>query len=429
MANSRNSVDALVVGGGLAGLACANDLAAAGLSVQLLEAGDRPGGRVRTDEVDGYRLDRGFQVLLEAYPECRARLDYEALDLKRFYAGALVRVDGAFHRFADPGTEVLAAIRSATNPVGTLADKLRAARVARELRQGDPESLMEADAPSTLELLREEGFSDRMINQFFRPFFGGVLLDRELGVSGRLFRYYFRMFADGRTSLPAEGMESIPRQLASRLPEGSISTGTRVHRVTSNRVEIADGDTLKADFVVVAVEGPEAARLLNGEVADPGSRGVHCLYFDAPEPPIEEGILMVNGEGRGPVNNVAVLSEVARGYAPPDRSLISMTVVGANGLDTSDLERAVLVQMKEWFGPRVAEWRALRHYHIPHAQPLQTPERMTSARRPVRLDRGLYVCGDHRDNASLNGALASGGRAAESALMDRESLELAGSAA
>ena len=428
MANARDAVDAVVVGGGLAGLACARDLTAAGLSVRVLEAGDRPGGRVRTDQLDGFRLDRGFQVLLEAYPECQSRLDYSRLELKRFYAGALVRLDGSFHRFADPGTEVLDAIRSATNPVGTLADKLRAARVARELREGDPEGLLEREAPTTLELLREEGFSDQMINQFFRPFFGGVLLDRELGVSGRLFRYYFRMFADGRTSVPAEGMEAIPRQLAAQLPAGAVVTGTRVHRVEPNRVRLAEGESIEAEYVVVAVEGPEAARLLNGDVPDPGSRGVHCLYFDAPEPPVHEGVLMVNGEGRGPVNSVAVMSEVAPGYAPEGRALVSTTVVGANGLDTSDLERAVLTQMTEWFGSQVGEWRALRHYHIPHAQPLQKPAQMRPARRPVRLDRGLYVCGDHRENASLNGALASGGRAAHSVLQDHGSLELVGSA-
>jgi phytoene dehydrogenase-like protein len=413
-----SSVDAIVVGAGLAGLACAEDLTRAGLSVRLLEASDRPGGRVRTDPVDGFLLDRGFQVLLEAYPECRSRLDYDALDLRPFYAGALVRAEGGFHRMADPASDPMSALRSASTPVGSLVDKLRTARLARKLKRTRPEDLLELDAPSTLELLRNEGFSEEMIRRFYRPFFGGILLDPELDVWGGLFRFYFRVFSDGPASLPAGGMERIPEQLARRLPPGTLHTGVRVEAVTDRGVRTEDGEEHRADRVVVAVEGPEAARILGGEIEDPGSRSVHCFYFDAPEAPIQEGILILNGEGRGVVNNLAVLSEVAPEYAPEGRALLSATVLEAHTTDPETLESEVRTQMEEWFGPAAAEWRLLRQYTISHAQPLQLPEQMSPPRRPVRLGRGRYICGDHRDNASLNGALASGSRAARALLDD-----------
>ena len=420
------SLDTVVVGGGLAGLACAQDLVDAGRSVVLLEASDRVGGRVRTDEVDGFRLDRGFQVLLEAYPECRRRLNLDELELRSFYPGALVRTEGAFHRVADPTQEMMDALRSVTSPVGSVADKLRVAVLRKRLGGRPPEALLVEPAGTTREELQDSGFSPQMMERFFRPFLGGVLLDPTLQVSARLFRFYFRIFAEGRTSLPATGMEALPRQLAAGLPSGVVRTGTRVAYVAPGEVRTTDGQLLQARSVVVSVEGPEASRLLGDRVPDPGSRPVLCLYFDAPEPPVKEGILVLNGEGKGPVNNLAVLSEVAPEYAPPGRALISVTVLpgephwpsagGTVGPDVGAIEAGVRVHLTEWFGDQVGEWRALPHYHIPHGQPLQTPERMEPPSRPVRLEDGLFVTGDHRENASLHGALVSGGRAAKEVL-------------
>jgi phytoene dehydrogenase-like protein len=404
--------EVVVVGAGLAGLACARDLVQGGREVRVLEASDGVGGRVRTDVVDGFLLDRGFQVLLEAYPEVQRRIDLEALELRRFYPGALVRAEGGFHRMADPGLEMGDALRSIGAPVGSFGDKLRVARLRQAMSDGPAERFLDEAAGSTEAFLRAEGFSDTMLDRFFRPFFGGVLLDPGLEVSARLFRYYFRIFADGATALPSGGMGTLAAQLAAPLPAGTLRLNSRVVRVRPGRVETDDGARIDAEAVVVAVEGPQAARLLDGRIEDPGSRAVTCLYFSAPESPVDEGILVLNGEGpdEGPVNNLAVLSDVAPSYAPPNRALVSVTVV--HDLPRAEAEHAVRRQLRGWYGPQVSDWEPVGHYRIPHAQPLQTPERMDPPRRPVRLEEGLYVCGDHRENASLNGALASGGRAA-----------------
>jgi phytoene dehydrogenase-like protein len=418
MTDVQDRAEVVVVGAGLAGLACALDLAAAGRDVRLVEASDAVGGRVRTDVVDGFLLDRGFQVILEAYPEVRRRASLEELDLRPFYPGAMVRVEGGFHRMADPGLEMADALRSIAAPVGNFADKLRVARLRQEVMGGDPERLLGAPAGSTEDLLRASGFSTGMMDRFFRPFFGGVLLDPTLQVSAKLFRYYFRMFAEGTSSLPSGGMKALPEQLAAGLPNGALRLEHPVRAVTASRVEFEGGGSLEAQAVVVAVEGPEASRLLGDHVPDPGSRGVTCLYFEAPESPVNEGILVLNGDGpsAGPVNNLAVVSDVARGYAPADRSLVSVTVVDRGTASGSDLEADVRKHLASWYGGQVSGWRTVGHYRIEHAQPLQLPEHMDPPRRPVRLDDGLFVCGDHRENASLNGALASGGRAAREVL-------------
>jgi phytoene dehydrogenase-like protein len=404
--------DVLIVGGGLAGLACALDLHGAGAKPLVLEASDGVGGRVRTDLVDGFRLDRGFQVILESYPECRRVLDYEALELTPFYPGAQIWTGRGFARFADPLRHPGDAMAALTAPVGSFSDKFRVARFRKEVMKGAPESLLYGKDRTTLEDLRAQGFGPGIIDGFFRPFFGGVLLNSRLTDSSRIFRYIFRMFSEGNASVPGKGMGEIPLQLAGRLPEGAVRLGARVVEVAPGKVTLESGEELLGEAVVVAVEGPEAARLLPG-ITDPGSKSTVCLYFDAPEPPVRGPILVLDGEGKGPVNHLAVVSQVSPDYAPPGRSLISASCLGLPPDEDGELMRAILGQMERWFGARVSEWRHLRTYRISHAQPVQDPGVLDPPERSVVLEPGLFVCGDHRETASLQGALHSGRRAAE----------------
>ena len=202
------AADVTVIGAGLAGLACAKVLLARGLQVDLVEASDRVGGRVRTDSHQGFLLDRGFQVLPTAYPECRKSLDYKALDLKAFYPGALVWFEGKFHKVADPWRHPADAVASLGNSVGTFADKLRVSGLRDSVRQGTVEGLFERPDQTTLASLEARHFSHSMIDRFFRPFFGGIFLERELRTSSRMFEFVFRMFSEGNTALPVKGIEA-----------------------------------------------------------------------------------------------------------------------------------------------------------------------------------------------------------------------------
>jgi phytoene dehydrogenase-like protein len=401
----------VVVGAGLAGLACALHLSEAGVPVRLLEASDGVGGRVRTDVVEGFRLDRGFQVLLTAYPETRRVLDYAALDLKPFLPGALVRREGRFHELSDPWRRPSRLVSTLLCDVGTLADRLRIARYRARVRSGSLSALFSRPETTALGRLRGEGFSEPMIDAFFRPFFGGVLLDRGLSASSRMLDFVFRMMAEGEVALPAEGMGAIPEQIARRLPEGAVRLGARVASLTPREVRLESGETTAARAVVVATEGPEAARL-TGQLAAPASRSATTLYFAAGRAPIAEPTLILDGNGRGPVNNLCFPSQVAPSYAPAGAALVSASVLeGPDGPEA--LEPAARAQLTEWFGAEVERWRLLRTYRIPHAQPDQTPPALEPVERPVELAGGLFVCGDHRDTASLHGALVSGRRAAE----------------
>jgi phytoene dehydrogenase-like protein len=232
-----------------------------------------------------------------------------------------------------------------------------------------------------------------------------------------MLEFVVRMFATGDTCVPAKGMQKIPEQITSALPPDAIRLNAKVSEVSADSVRLESGQTLQAEFIVVATDGPGAAQLLP-ELASPASLGVTCLYFATEEPPIEAPILVLNGEGRGPVNNFHVASNVSSSYAPRDQALLSATVLGSPSEDDESLEVAVRSQLADWFGPVADEWRHLRTYRIPHAQPSQAPPALDPIRRPVQVRKRVYVCGDHRDTASINGAMVSGLRTAQAILED-----------
>jgi phytoene dehydrogenase-like protein len=404
----------LIVGGGLAGLACAVRLREAGAQPLIFEASDDVGGRVRTDMVDDFRLDRGFQVYLDAYPEAGKFLDLPRLDLRPFRPGALVYLDGRLHRVMDVFRDPRHLLASALAPVGSLADKLRVAALKWRISRSTLADIAGREDLTTEAYLRRAGFSRRMIDVFFRSFYGGIFLEKDLRTSSRMFEFTFQMFSRGSATLPAQGMQEIPRQLARRLPADAIRRGARVTEVAPGEITLASGECLEGDAVVVAADATTAARLIPGFVTkEPDWRAVTGLYFAAEKSPLREAIIALNGTGRGLVNNVCVLSDVAPGYAPPGQALVSISVLGAPAIP--DLEKQVLAELEPWFGPEVRGWRHLRTDRIERALPEQPPISGPPGSSFREID-GIFVCGDHLTSASIEGAIVSGLRTADALL-------------
>lgn len=409
----------IIVGGGLAGLTCAVKLHEAEVPFLLVEATDKLGGRVASDRYDNFILDRGFQVLLTAYPEAKKMLDYSKLGLHAFYPGALVFRGGKLHKLADPFRHPLDAVSGAFSPIGSLADKMQVGKLRQSLVGITVKKLFEKPETTTEKALQDQGFSKEMIDTFFRPFLGGIFLDRSLKTSSKMFDFVFKMFSEGDTSLPARGMGAIADQLAAKLPPASIRMKSHVRNVQDGFVIMDDGDTMAAPIIVVATEGPEAAKLLGEEIQTTPAKSVLCVYYAAQKAPFEEPILVLNGEGKGCVNNVCVPSNVARSYAPEGQHLVSVSILGDRDEDEDrEIDDEVRKDLKPWFGEQVESWRYLRTYKIKYALPDQSPPQLATPQRPVKLRPGIFVCGDHRDNASINGALASGRRTAEAVLSD-----------
>lgn len=407
--------EVVVVGAGLAGLSCARELLRGGCSVRVLEADHRVGGRIGTELRSGYRLDRGFQVLQTAYAEAQRALDLEALDLRPFVPGALIRFEGRFHRLADPWRQPLSALRTLFSPIGSLADKLRLARLRRQALGASVDQIYARPESTADAFLRARGFSDAMIERFFRPFFAGVFFDPTLSVSSRAFEFCFRAFAADRTALPAAGMGAIPAQLAAALPQEVIRTGARVAALREDGVTLESGERVAAEVTVLATDGIAAARLL-GDGERPGTRGTTCLYFAASAAPIDEPILVLNAEAQGPVNSLVVPSLLSRDYAPAGDALIAVNVLGVPAQDDATLIAAVRAQLRGWFGPVVDGWIHLQTMRIRHALPLQTPPVANPREIDPRRAERLYVCGDYNNAPTIQWALYSGRRAAEAVL-------------
>ncbi len=393
-------VDAVVVGAGLAGLACARRLCAAGLEVEVHEAGDAVGGRVRTDVVDGMLLDRGFQVHNTGYPEAQRVLDHDALDLQRFVSGALVRVGDRLHRVGDPRRVPGWAPSTVAAPIGTLPDKVRIGLSAVRAGLVPPRRLLDAPETTTAQALHDRGFSPTVVDRFFRPFLSGVLLEDELETSSRFFDLVWRSFVRGSQCVPSAGMGAIPQQLSDRLPPGVVRLGSPVRRL---------GDVHAP--VVVATDPVTAGELLPG-LPVPRMNGVTTHYHLAPEPPVRTATIVLDGERSGPVTNSVVLTHAAPSYAP-GRHLVSSSVVSG---DAS--EPAVRAHLARLYDVDPTGWEHVAAYEIAEALPSQAPP-MGRFRRPVRVRPGTYVCGDHRDSGSIQGALVSGRRAADALLQDR----------
>ncbi|MCW2679735.1 MAG: hypothetical protein JWM62_1136 [Frankiales bacterium] len=392
----------VVVGAGLAGLACARHLQAAGVEVVVREASDTVGGRVRTDEVDGMLLDRGFQVHNTGYPEAQRVLDHHELDLRPFAPGALVRFGDRLHRVGDPRRVPTWAPTTLLAPIGSLKDKVLIARLATQAGLHSPDALLSRPEMTTYEALRSRGLSDTAIDRFFRPFLSGVFLEDQLGTSSRFFDLVWRSFVRGSQCVPAAGMGAIPAQLASGL---DVRLGAPV---TSVRPQEVDGEPARA--VVVATSACSAAALLPG-LDVPAPSGVTTQYHLADEPPVAEPAVVLDGERSGPVANTVVLTNAAPSYAP-GRHLVSSSVVSG---DTS--EPAVRQHLSRLYGVDTTRWEHVATYAVPEALPRQDPP-MGRFRKAVRLEPGLYVCGDHRDSASIQGALVSGRRAAQAVLAE-----------
>ena len=404
----------VIVGAGVAGLTCALRLQEHGIESLVLEAGDAVGGRIRTDEVEGFKLDRGFQVMLTAYPTCQRYLDYAALNLTAFDPGAVVHTSGGWQRVVDPRRRWAEAWSTLRSDVGTFADKLRVLQWALAARTSSGEYSDRGEEQSSLAYLRQRGFSAQMIERFWRPWLSGIFLESELETSHWMGDFVFGMFARGDAVIPRDGMEAIPAQLASKLPADSVRLGQAVSSLDSGAVNLADGVRITGDAIVLAVDGSTAHRW--GAIATaPRWRESRCIYYAATKPPFADALLRLNGESTGVVNHLAALDQVNPACAPEGKSLIMAGIRPGDSRDNAMLEGEAQEQLRSWFGDQVDAWRILRHDRVKRALPARRPLNLQSA---ATDNSHVFRCGDFLRHPSLQGAMESGEVAAD-AVADR----------
>ncbi|MEU8623944.1 NAD(P)/FAD-dependent oxidoreductase [Streptomyces sp. NPDC048669] len=432
MLSTAHHADVVIIGAGIAGLSAAHQLTSAGVSVSVLEAGPRVGGRMMTEEVDGFRLDRIGPLLNTSYPELYAGPGLDGLVLRNFAPGVLVHSEGRRYRTGEiRGTRGARNARGALKAARALAGAPRAprggtitgvmggaidhARLGASLSRlaATPRARVLARPERTaLEALSGRGLSPRTLNGFVRPLLTALLSDPELTTSSRCADLALRSYASGRLCVPSGGSGTLPELLAAALPPGTVRTGVQVTAADITSVRTKEHGELGCRSLLLATGAGAAAELLPG-LRVPSFRQVTVLHHTAPAPPPTGASLVLDADRTGPVAHTAVMSEVDPARAPHGRTLISSTVLGT---PPPDLDRVVRARLAALHGTPTDDWELLAVHHDPEAVPaMDAPH---DPHRPVRLLAGLYVCGDHRDTSTVQGALFSARRAAEAILTD-----------
>ncbi|WP_225831015.1 NAD(P)/FAD-dependent oxidoreductase [Streptomyces sp. NK08204] len=427
-------VDVVIVGAGVAGLSAAHRLTSAGVTTAVLEAASCPGGRMSTEKVDGFRLDRLGQLLSMSYPELRRTPGLGRLVLRRFAPGVLLHHDGHRQRAGAPAgggsargaLHVVRALASAPRgttapagragaPLGGAVDQARLGAALGRIAGTPVERLLARPELPAAQALAARGVPARTVDGFLRPLLAALLCDRELTTSSRCADLALRAFAGGRLSVPEGGAEALPELLARALPPGTVHTGVRVTSVSTTSVTTAEHGEIRCRAVLLATDARAAAELLPGlRVPDFHSVTVVHHTTDEPAAAFSTGTsLLLDAERGGPVAHTAVLSNVDPSRAPAGRVLISSTVLGP---PPDEIDTAVRMHLSRLYGMSTRRWETLAVHHTPEAVPAMRPPH--DLRRPVRLLAGLYVCGDHRDTSTLQGALHSAHRAVSAILTD-----------
>ncbi|MFE2063895.1 FAD-dependent oxidoreductase [Streptomyces sp. NPDC059467] len=425
--------DVVIVGAGIAGLSAAHRLNSAGVTTAVLEAAPYVGGRMSTEKVDGFRLDRIGQLLSTSYPELQLTPGLDALVLRRFAPGVLLHRNGRRHRAGAPAgggsaRGALYAVRAlasaprgsavaparATAPMGSAVDQARLGAALGRMATTPVERLLARPELPAAHALAERGVPARTVDGFLRPLLAALLCDPELTTSSRCADLALRSFASGRLCVPEGGAEVVPELLARALPPGTVRTGVRVTSVSTTSVTTADHGEIRCQAVLLATDARAAAELLPG-LRVPDFHQVTVVHHTTDEPAtLTTGTsLLLDADRSGPVSHTSVVSNIDPSRAPQGRALISSTVLGA---PPSDIDTAVRMHLSRLYGTSTRRWETLAIHHTPEAIPAMRPPH--DLRRPVRLLAGLYVCGDHRDTSTVQGALHSAHRATAAILAD-----------
>lgn len=401
----------VIIGAGVAGLTCAKYLNDKGIEAIVLEASDAVGGRVRTDVVDGFRLDRGFQVLLTSYPEAMRLLDYDSLKFRHLPSGARIRSGREMFVMPNPLKDIFKAPQALFSPVGGLADKIRVLHLNLDTRETpEPSGAALKSDITTLAFLRDYGYTEQMIERFFVPFFRGVFLEGELATGSSFFKFLYGMFSKGDVVVPENGMQAIPEQIAARLADGVVRLNTPVAKIDGRIVTLANGETIEAENVVIATDAPAAAKLLGKESATKFN-GTVCLYFESDAAAKNDTPYLVINSNHGElIDHAIAISDVAPNYAPAGKTLLSVSLVGNPAFGDAELVAKVRSDLGEWFGAN-RDWRHLKTYRIPHSLPQFLSGGESGPE--LKIAENVYRCGDYAAYPSLNAAMKTGRIVAE----------------
>lgn len=404
-----------IVGAGISGLVAAIELEKNGYQPVIVEANNKVGGRVTTEIVDGYQLDCGFQVLLEAYPKAQQYLDYNDLELQRFQPGAVIFKNGKQQIIGDAFRDISLLWDTVTANVATIGDKLKILKLNNELKKSSLEAIFKRKEQTTLQYLQDFGFSSKVIEQFFRPFFAGIFLEPHLNTSSRMFEYVYKMFGEGLAVLPKSGIAAIPQQLKSQLKHTQFLFNTKVKEVTDSTLVLENGTVLKTHFTIIATNASALIANLNNQETQ--WKRCDTLYFEVETRTIQKPIIGLIADKNALINNLFFHHSLAMTHKGKHQ-LLSVTVVKSHHLKKDELIKKVISDLETYCN--ITQVTFLKHYVIDKALPDVNDMRYDCSPTETQLKPTIYLAGDYMLNASLNAAMISGERAAQGIIQSLE---------
>lgn len=396
-----------IIGAGLSGLVAAINLEEAGFKPQLYEATDRVGGRVKTDYKEGYTFDHGFQVLLTEYPAAQKYLNYELLELEHFYPGAVIYTNGRQDKIGDPLRQFRLLWPTLTSKIGSVKDKLKVLKLNTELKKKSFDDIFLAKEKTTLEYLKDYGFSDDIIDHFFRPFFTGIFLEHELKTSSRKFEFVYKMFGKGSASIPKKGIQAIPNQLMARLKHTKIHFNTPVNSIQDQEVTFKNGTTETFDYVIIATEASDLISNLNKQHTL--WKSVENYYLTVKQRAFKEPMIGLIADDEALVNNLYYVSK-----PNAEEHLLSVSIVKPHDLSMEALQAKITHDLKNFTDIDTLEFK--QFYHIEKALPIMDTVNYMLPKSETQLKDQIFLAGDHLANGSLNAAMLNGESAAQAVI-------------
>ena len=396
-----------IIGGGISGLIAARVLEEHGLSATIIEATDRLGGRVKTDVVDGYSLDHGFQVLLTAYPAAKKYLDFDALELQEFLPGSAIFKNGKQKIIGDPLRNLSLLLPTLFSGIGTVNDKVKILGLNRRLKKKSIQNIFAEKEQTTHVYLENIGFSEAIITNFFTPFFSGIFLENKLETSSRMFEFVYKMFGEGNAALPKDGIQAIPKQLFEKLKSTTYVFNTKVKSVENGSIKLESGETLKSNFTIIATQASGLVSNLKNQATL--WKSCDTLYFEVAKREIKKPLIGLIAMHNALINNIFYHTSLQTS-ATATKELLSVTVIDRQNLTNKQLVTEVQKELKELCN--IDSCTFIKQYNIPMALPNLQDIQYEMLPSETRLTETIFLAGDTQLNGSLNAAMIAGERAA-----------------
>lgn len=396
-----------IIGAGISGLIAALVLENQGYEPVVIDSSDRPGGRIKTDKFKGYQLDRGFQVLLTAYPAAQKYLDYEDLDLQLFLPGSTIFKNRLKKTLGDPLRNISLLLPTFLSGIGTITDKLNILKLNKMLKHTSISAIFLKEEKTTLQYLQDFGFSEKIIQEFFQPFFSGIFLETELRTSSRMFEFVYKMFGEGDAALPKSGIEAIPKQLTEKLKKTKFFFKTKVQSIEPNKIILSNGAILDTDFTIVATDPGKIIPSLNQQKKI--WKSCDTLYFEVDKKKIKKALIGLVSDKNSLINNI-FYHTTHKQSSHGTKELLSVTVIKKHTLSVDELVKQVEIELEKHC--KITSLKFLKHYFIKKALPDLKRIKYSIEPENTKLSKELFLAGDTLLNGSLNAAMISGEKAA-----------------